>query len=359
MANKQRLGLRKWLGLKLFNSLYNDVAQKHELRTLFWECTLRCNLSCRHCGSDCRVDVSEQDMPLKDFLKVLDEEITPHVDPARVLIIFSGGEVLMRRDLEEAGHEVTRRGYMWGMVTNGMALTRERLYSLVQAGLRSVSVSFDGFAEEHNHIRRNPQSFDRAREAIRNIRSIEGLSYDVITCVTPAMVDRLEEFKEFLISEGIARWRIFSIFPAGRARKDESLHLGKEQFCRVMEFIRATRREGRITLNYACEGFLGGYESEVRDHFYMCAAGVSVASIRVNGDISGCTSVRANYTQGNIYRDSFWEVWQREFKPFRNRDWAKKDECAECKVWEFCHGGGMHLRDDEGRLMYCHYNMLK
>lgn len=298
-------------------------------------------------------------MPLADFLRLLDEEVTPHVDPSRVLIIFSGGEVLVRRDLEEAGREVTRRGYMWGMVTNGMGLTRERLASLVAAGLRSVSVSFDGFEDAHNYIRQNTLSFQRARNAIGYIREIEGLTYDVITCVTPMMVNRLEEWRDFLISEGITRWRIFSIFPAGRAKRDESLHLNEEQFRYVMEFIRRTRKYSRIKLNYACEGFLGGYEAEVRDHFYMCNAGISVASIRVNGDISGCTSVRANYTQGNIYRDSFWEVWQNRFQPFRNREWAHKDECAECKVWEFCRGGGMHLRDDDGKLMYCHYKMLK
>ena len=54
---------------------------------------------------------------------------------------FSGGEVLVRDDLERAGAEVTRRGYAWGMVTNGMALTEARLRSLLDAGLRSVSVS--------------------------------------------------------------------------------------------------------------------------------------------------------------------------------------------------------------------------
>ncbi|MBR6721491.1 MAG: TIGR04133 family radical SAM/SPASM protein [Alistipes sp.] len=359
MTRGKRLGLRKWLGLKLFKGLYDKAVENHTLRTLFWECTLRCNLACRHCGSDCRVDVAQPDMPLADFLRVLDNEVTPNVNPKDVLIIFSGGEVLMRRDLEEAGHEVTRRGYMWGMVTNGMALTRERLYSLVSAGLRSVSVSFDGFEEAHNHIRRNPQSFRKALEAIRNIRSIDGLVYDVITCVTPAMIDHLKEFKEFLILEGITRWRIFSIFPAGRAKQDDTLHLNAEQYRRMMEFIRTTRREQRIELSYACEGFLGGYESEVRDHFYMCTAGISVASIRVNGDISGCTSVRGNYTQGNIYQDRFWDVWQNRFQPFRNREWTKSAECADCKVWEFCRGGGMHLRDDEGKLMYCHYNMLK
>ena len=53
-------------------------------------------------------------MPLADFLRVLDEEVTPNTSPERVLIIFSGGEVLVRRDLEEAGREVTRRSLFLG-----------------------------------------------------------------------------------------------------------------------------------------------------------------------------------------------------------------------------------------------------
>ena len=140
----RKLGLRKRIGLRLFSDLYAEKIAEHKLRTLFWECTLRCNLACRHCGSDCRVDPGVPDMPLADFLKVLDEEVTPHNRPEDVLLIFSGGEVLVRSDLEEAGREVTRRGYAWGMVTNGLALDADRLRSLMDAGLRSISISFDG-----------------------------------------------------------------------------------------------------------------------------------------------------------------------------------------------------------------------
>ena len=310
-------GLRKRIGLDLFSKLYAAEVAEHELRTLFWECTLRCNLACRHCGSDCRVDPGVADMPLEDFLRVLDEEVTPHVDPRRVLVIFSGGEVLVRDDLERAGAEVARRGYPWGMVTNGLALTPERFRALRDAGLRSVSVSFDGFPEVHNYIRRNPHSYDRALDAIRLIVREEGLAYDVITCVTGAMVPRLEAFRELLLAEGVKHWRLFSIFPVGRAKNDGTLRMSDAQFRDMLEFIRRSRRLGGIEVSYACEGFLGRYETEVRDHFYQCAAGVSVASIRVDGAISGCTSIRANFHQGNIYRDRFWEVWQNRFGPFR------------------------------------------
>lgn len=351
-------GLRKRIGLDLFSKLYAAETAEHELRTLFWECTLRCNLACRHCGSDCRVDPGVPDMPLEDFLRVLDEEVTPHADPRRVLIIFSGGEVLVRDDLERAGAEVSRRGYPWGMVTNGLALTPERLRTLREAGLRSVSVSFDGFAEVHNYIRRNPRSFEKALDAIRLIVREEGLAYDVITCVTGPMVPRLEEFRGLLIAEGVKHWRLFSIFPVGRAKNDDTLRMSDEQFREMLEFIRRSRKKSELEVSYACEGFLGRYETEVRDHFYQCAAGVSVASVRVDGAISGCTSIRANFHQGNIYRDKFWDVWQNRFEPFRNREWARKGECADCKMFRYCLGGGMHLHDDDGNLLYCHYHRL-
>lgn len=352
-------GLRKKIALRLFANLYRNTVSEHRLRTLFWEMTLRCNLQCRHCGSDCRADASVKDMPLEDFLRVLDEEITPNVNPRDVLVIFSGGEVLMRKDLERAGSEVAKRGYPWGMVTNGIALTPERLAALVEAGLRSISISLDGFADTHNHIRGHVASFDKAIAAIEEIHKYKNLACDVITCLTPPMVSRLEEFKEWLIARGVRSWRIFSIFPAGRAATDPTLNLSDAEFRTVLDFIRHTRKEGLIEVSYACEGFLGDYEADVRDHFYQCAAGVSVASIRVDGSISGCTSVRGNYTQGNIYRDHFWDVWENRFEPFRNREWARKDECAECEVWRYCQGGGMHLRDNDGRLMYCHYHKLK
>ena len=111
--------------------------------------------------------------------------------------------------------------------------------------------------------------------------------------------------------------------------------------------------------SYGCEGFLAGYEMRVRTNPFECHAGVGVASIRVNGDISGCPSVRANFTQGNIYEDNFWDVWQNRFEKFRNRSWAKRGKCADCKMWQYCEGNGLHLYDDDENLLLCHYQRLK
>ena len=126
-----------------------------------------------------------------------------------------------------------------------------------------------------------------------------------------------------------------------------------------MDYIKTNRaNETRIRLSYGCEGFLGNYEGDVRDHFFACNAGVSVGSVLADGAISACSSIRANYHQGNIYQDDFWEVWQTKFEKYRNRDWMRTDKCATCSVFRYCQGNGMHLRDDNGRLMLCHMDKL-
>ncbi|MCR5444379.1 MAG: TIGR04133 family radical SAM/SPASM protein [Bacteroidales bacterium] len=350
------LSVKQRFGLELQRSLRHTSEQLHPLRTLFWECTLRCNMSCRHCGSDCKVAPAVKDMPAEDFLRVIDS-ITPHVAPHKTFIIFTGGEALLRDDLEQVGLELYRREYPWGVVTNGFLLDEKRLTSLMASGMHSITVSIDGFEEQHNWIRRHPQSFEKATQAIRLLAQTKDILWDVVTCVNPRSYPHLKEFKEYLISLGVPAWRLFSIFPMGRAANDPDLQLTDEQYRGLLDFIKECRQsDPRINVSYACEGFLGEYEQKVRDHFFYCRSGVEVASIRCDGAISGCTSVRSHMDQGNIYRDDFWDVWQNRFQVMRDRSWARKDQCASCKVWRYCEGSGLHLYDDSGRLLTCHYH---
>ena len=132
------LSIRRRMGLEIFRRLENERTEEHQLKQLFWECTLRCNLHCRHCGSDCKKIAGHPDMPKEDFLRVLDS-VSAQNDPHKIFVIITGGEPLMRKDLEECGRAIYERGFPWGMVTNGLYMTRERLNGLLDAGLlRSV-----------------------------------------------------------------------------------------------------------------------------------------------------------------------------------------------------------------------------
>lgn len=351
-----RLKLR--LALELERLRRKNLKHYHPLQQLFWESTLRCNVACRHCGSDCKASEHTPDMPFEDFLKVVDS-ITPHVNPRDVLIIISGGEPLVREDLAQNGRELMRRGYPWGMVTNGLYLTEEKLKELLDAGLRSITVSLDGLEEEHNWLRRHPDSWKKASEAIRLLSRTRKLPWDVVTCVNQRNIDHLDAVKDYVYSLGCRHWRLFGIDPMGRAKDISDLQLSDEQFCSLMDFISRCREDGRMQVSYSCEGFLDRYEGRVRNHLYHCAAGLTVASVLIDGSISACTSIRGKYYQGNIYKDDFWEVWQHGFQQYRDRGWMKeKEPCKDCKVWRYCEGNGMHLRDEEGNLLVCHYEKI-
>ena len=352
------MNFRQRVGLELQRQLRKTNEQLHPLRSLFWECTLRCNMHCRHCGSDCRVQPEVKDMPAADFLRAVDS-LTPHVNPNETFIIITGGEALLRDDLEEVGLELYRRGYPWGVVTNGYLLDRVRLQSLMESGLHSVTVSLDGPEEQHNWLRRHEGSFARASEAVSLLAAQHEVLWDVVTCVNPRNIDRLAELRDLLAGLGVASWRLFSIFPMGRAAGDPDLQLTDKQLRRLMDFIEEERRSDRtMEVSYACEGFLGDYEQRVRDHFFYCRSGVEVASIRCDGAISGCTSVRSHMDQGSIYTDDLWDVWQNRFQLMRDRSWARKGHCADCKMWRYCEGSGLHLYDDNGDLLTCHYRRL-
>lgn len=297
-------------------------------------------------------------MPLEDFLPVLDE-IAQYVDPATVLVNTIGGEPLVRRDIVECGAEIKRRGFQWGLVTNGFLLDEKMMQRLVKAGIDSMAVDIDGTSDDHNWLRNNPHSFDRAMRAISLMKEVDGLEWDVITCVSSRNIGSLEQIKQLLIEAGVRYWRCFTIVPMGRAAGLDELQLTDQQFAQLLNFIVKTRIEGIIDLSYACEGFLGPYEGMVRDYFYGCDAGLTVASILSDGSISGCLSIRSDYHQGNIYRDSFWDVWNNRFGVYRDRSWMKRGICADCNMFDYCQGNGFHLRNAGGDVMLCHYNRLK
>ncbi len=364
------MNLRRRIIFELERLRRKNLQQLHPLQQLFWESTLRCNVHCLHCGSDCSSSEITPDMPAEDFLRVIDQSVTPHVDPHKVLIIISGGEPLMRKDLAEVGAALKQRGYPWGMVTNGLALTEKRFKELMQNGLRSIAISFDGLELDHNWLRQHPLAFEGATRAIKlaaeynsqlsTLNSqLSTLTWDVVTCVNQRSIHHLDEMQQYLWSIGVRNWRLITIDPMGRAAENPELLLTPEQHRQLLDYIREKRKQG-LHISYSCEGFMPDYELEVRDHLFHCAAGVSVASILIDGSISACTSVRGKYYQGNIYKDDFWEVWENGFEPYRNRQWMKKLEpCNNCKLFRYCEGGGMHLRREDGNLMLCHHNKLK
>ena len=347
-----------WLHRR-FRQLETDV---HELNYLFWECTLRCNLHCIHCGSDCTLDSGCKDMPMEDFLSAFDtipQEELQH----KFTVVLTGGEPLMRSDICDLGRELRKRGAGWGMVSNGQLYTQEMHQRLMAAGMGALTISLDGMAEEHDWMRGRKNTFNRTIEAISIAAKEQRLNFDVVTCVNQRNLPHLQEIHDLLASLGVPQWRIFTIIPIGRAKDYPELHLSGSQYVELMEFIKHKReaKESAMNVTYSCEGYLGRYERKVRQNPYFCHAGINIASVLIDGTISACPNIdRQAFGQGNIYKDNFYEVWQNRFEPFRHREWARKGMCKDCKVFKNCLGNGMHnWHDDCTEVINCHYQKIQ
>ena len=79
-----RLSVRKKIALELFRQYKKNTTKIHELNYIFWECTLKCNLSCLHCGSECKKESEVKDMPVADFLKAIDS-ILDQINPNKTI----------------------------------------------------------------------------------------------------------------------------------------------------------------------------------------------------------------------------------------------------------------------------------
>ncbi len=342
----------------LFRLFRANETRVHELNYLFWECTTRCNLRCRHCGSDCMAASQDVDMPLEDFLRAFDTIPRKEI-PRGFTVVLTGGEPLLRPDIEDVGRAIRRRGAGWGMVSNGYFYDRDMHRKLMGAGMGALTISLDGLEDEHDWMRGRKGSFSRAVQAIAIAAQDGRINFDVVTCVNRRNLGRLQAIHDLLASLGVKQWRIFTIIPIGRAKDDPDLHLSDPEFVSLMEFIKEKRehKESEMAVTFSCEGYLGKYERKVRQNPYFCHAGINIASVLIDGRINACPNIdRDLFSQGNIYQDSLWDVWNTRFKPFRDRGWARKGQCRDCPVFRDCLGNGMHnWHGDASEVLNCHW----
>jgi radical SAM enzyme (rSAM/lipoprotein system) len=342
-------GIKKFV----FRKIRESETRLHELNYLFWECTKRCNLNCLHCGSDCSIDSSNPDMQIEDFLSALDTIEKP---AKNFIVVFTGGEPLLRNDIEKCGREIRKRGMRWSLVTNGHLYIADRHNSLLNAGMGALTISLDGMEKSHNWLRNSSNSFAKVSDAITIATGSTRLNFDVVTCVNKRNLDELPEILEFLIRKGVKAWRLFTIIPIGRASNNPDLILSAAEFINLMDFIAESRKANPIDIKFSCEGYVGRYESKVRESYYFCRAGINIGSVLIDGSISACPNIDRSFVQGNIYRDNFYSIWQTRFEPFRNRNWTKTGKCKDCSEYTDCLGNGFHnWHGNKTDSLVCHH----
>lgn len=321
--------------------------EKPRLRCLFIELTDRCNLNCRHCGSECDPSKSHY-IDTEAVLKLLDE-LSEDMGNENFMICVTGGEPLLNPDFGRIIRKINECDIPWGMTTNATLIDLPMAQRLKELKMGSVSVSLDGLKEEHEWLRRVTGCYDKTIQGINNLHSV-GIDVQVTTVIHKKNMGKLEDIYRFMRELGVRSWRVVNIDPIGRAKENEDLYLSHKEIIQLNEFIREKRfdKDNPMDVCYGCSHYLSfDLEHETRDFYFQCGAGTTIASILCNGDIYGCLDIerRPELVQGNIAADRFSKVWFERFKEYRIDRSELCSDCRNCSEREYCGGDSMHTWD--------------
>jgi radical SAM protein with 4Fe4S-binding SPASM domain len=350
---------KKVEALEAFIERKERLKKTAPLRYLFWEATLRCNLACRHCGSDCVRDDSTRDREIPGaMIKGELKSIAARYPPRDCTFAIIGGEPLVRDDVIDVGAYAAGLGYNWGITTNGMLLSRSTIARLKNADLKTISVSLDGIETDHDRLRNCPGSFKIVTAAIRDLLEDPFfVKFDVICCVSRINVDRLEAFMEELVRLRIPAARFTPVFSRGRAGLNSDLALDRSGYLKLLRFIAKQRAAGTsVRVSLSEEGYWGPqWECVVRDQFHYCGSGILIGSILHDGGVTGCPSVSRSFLEGRIQESPFVDIWKNRFTRYReDRRKTFGGKCGTCGHWVLCEGGGFHLLDqNDKRTHFC------
>lgn len=336
------------------------LQKKPILKKLFLELTLRCNQKCLHCGSSCGDRFSDE-LTFDQYKSFLDK-VKKDFDISEMQLCITGGEPLLRDDFFEIMNYANDLGYSWGMTSNATLIDDKKAELLEKSGMKTISVSIDGLRETHDNFRRSPGGFDKAVSGIKALLkngSFENVQ--VTTVVHKNNINQLDKLFELMTDLNVDSWRITNIDPIGRARSNKDLLLDADEYRYILDYIRDKRRLC-LPVSYGCSHYLGlDYEREVRDWYFLCSAGIYVASIHANGDISACLDIepRKELLYGNILKDDFTEIWNNKFEIYRSNLSDLTPKCADCPDKDFCNGGSYHTWDyDKNEPLMCFKNIL-
>lgn len=340
------------------HSLYKKrECRDQQLLYLFLEITRKCNLCCKHCGSDCSAKITSRELTTSSWLKIL-EDIAYSFSPSPT-IVLTGGEPILHADIGKITGKIKSLGMTWGLVSNGYCLDKESFESLRENGLHSITLSLDGVQDTHNWLRGKKGSFEKTVNAIRIISKSDIPYKDVVTCVNPKNLEDLDSIAQLLIETNMPSWRLFKIFPAGRAKGNRDLILSAHQSRKMFDWLterRAPLMKRGLDVNLSCEGWLPFAEDiKMRRQPFFCRAGVNIASILCDGTITGCSNNSDIFFEGNILKDNFAYTWENKFQKFRDRNWVLNAVCGSCSHLKDCQGGSIHLwRDNLSKPESCY-----
>jgi AdoMet-dependent heme synthase len=226
-----------------------DAPPAPPLRLLFWETTTGCNLACIHCR---RLEVS-QEMAKYDLTTAQATEMIRSLpETGNPILVFSGGEPLMRRDVFELAQEAKSIGLPTALATNGTMIDAAVARKIIDAGFRRVSISFDGPDAPTHDIFRGEGAFVKSVAGFRALREA-GMSMQINCTIAQHNFRKLDQTYKLALDLDADALHLFMLVPVGcGASLDKSVMLNAEEYESALNWIYDRSLEGKVHLKATC-----------------------------------------------------------------------------------------------------------
>ena len=299
-----------------------------------WNTTNACNMRCAHCYRGAGPE-AENELSAAEAKKMISEIARAGFK----IMIFSGGEPLLRPDLPELTAYAAGMGLRPVLGTNGVLITYEKALELKAAGVMGAGISLDSLDEKkHDDFRSFPGAWAGAVKGMENCKKA-GLPFQIHTTVMDWNEKELEDITDFAVKKGAAAHHFFFLVPTGRAVNIAKKSLDAESYERVLIRVMEKQKSVPIELKPTCAPQFTriAKETGVSTRFRRgCLAGLAYAIISPVGKVQPCAYL--DVEAGNVREAPFDEIWKNAeiFRVLRTLDY--KGGCGMCKYKGSCGG---------------------
>jgi radical SAM protein with 4Fe4S-binding SPASM domain len=282
------------------------------------------------------------------------------------MVVLTGGEPLIRHDLESIIQHGTKQKLSMVLGTNGALLTRQRIKTLKAAGLMGVGISLDSLnATFHDQFRGQVGNWKKVIKGIEHCREAE-LAFQLHFTVTDGNAHELDAVIDFAKNKGAKVVNIFFLVCTGRGRSYSEIHPRTYEAI-LQKIIEAQAKHPELIIRPRCAPHfkriayqlapdntinqISGYEGD------GCIAGIHYARVNQQGDVTACPYI--DTPVGNIRQQSFNDIWENAEAFQQLRQPKLTGRCGVCEYQKLCGGcrarpiaAGKSLMDEDD---FCSY----
>ncbi|MGE4299220.1 MAG: 12,18-didecarboxysiroheme deacetylase [Desulfovibrionaceae bacterium] len=334
---------------------------KDKKPVVVWNMTQRCNLKCVHCYAHA-LDEKGKDQINTDQAKTMIDDLAAYGAP---VMLFSGGEPLVRQDLVELAKHARAKGMRAVISTNGTLITQEKAKELRDVGLSYVGISLDGAEEVHDKFRGVPGSYKKALKAVENCKA-EGLKVGLRFTINKRNAQEVPHLFQLIRDLEVPRICFYHLVYSGRGSELIAEDLDHQETRAIVDLIMDKTRElfeaGHpkevLTVDNHCDGPYVWMRMQREDPkraeevFELLQFNEGNNSGRGIGCISWDGSVHAdqfwrNHTFGNVLERPFSEIWDDPnielLHKLKDKKANVKGRCQTCRYLPIC-GGNFRAR---------------